>query len=252
MSIIVSQTGWMPMHSVMFVAVQSTQVLVVVLQAGWSAGQFWSAVQATQVWVVVLQAGVDVNPMHCVFETHCTQEAAVPSTPSQTSPPVHGVPDAAFAHTPVAQELHGPAHEAVQQMPLTQLPLAHWLLPVHAPPFAIRATQVLLVVLQKGVAPKHALLLVAVHCTQVSVVRLQAGVAGEQSWSRLHCAQVWLAVLHATVGAEHCAFETHCTQEAAVPSTPSQTCPPVHPVPDGWTPHMPAELQILHGPLHAA
>ncbi len=34
-----------------------------------------------------------------------------------------------------------PLHAVLQQTPSTQLPLVHWLLPVHAVPFASFATQ---------------------------------------------------------------------------------------------------------------
>jgi hypothetical protein len=136
-----SHTGSLPIHTVMFVAVHCTQVWVAALQAGVPIGQSWSTKHFTQVWVVVSHAGVGVA--HCTFPTHCTQEAAVPSMPSQTSPPVHGVPDTAVAHMPVAQELHGPLHEEVMQhVPPTQLPLMHWRAsPVHVAPFAWAGAQ---------------------------------------------------------------------------------------------------------------
>jgi hypothetical protein len=98
------------------------------------------AEHCSQVWAVV-QAGFPAT-VHCASATHATQEAAVPSTPSQT-PPVHGVPDVATVHVPVEQLLHTPVHVALlQQKPPTQLPLEHWVPspPAHIAPFAWAGT----------------------------------------------------------------------------------------------------------------
>lgn len=137
-SFIVSQTGVVPPHAVLLVAVHCTQVLLVVLQAG-VVGlpvQFASAVHATHVLVVVSQAGVP--PVHCALETHCTQEAEVPPAPLQTSFEGHAwlvllLPAGSFEHVPDAQVLHVPLHTEPQHAPSTQKPLVHWSLAVHAP-----------------------------------------------------------------------------------------------------------------------
>jgi hypothetical protein len=118
--------------------VHATQVPA--LQAGVGAEQSWSMAHPAHMWVATLQWGV--APEHCASVTHATQEAAVPSTPSQT-PPVHAVPDAATPQLPVAQVLQGPLQAMLQQIPATQLPLEHWVPspPVQVAPFTWAAAQ---------------------------------------------------------------------------------------------------------------
>ena len=140
-----SQTGVTPLHAVAFVAVHWTQASVRTLHAGVVPVQFASErhpthvfvsvlhvgvapehcvlfTQATHVLVVVLQTGVD--PEHCALLTQATHDAAVPPSPLQT-PPVHGVPEAAFPHVPVAQVLHSPAHATLQHTLPTHSLLVH-------------------------------------------------------------------------------------------------------------------------------
>jgi hypothetical protein len=59
-----------------------------------------------------------------------------------------GVPASWLSHIPFAWPVstpehawHVPAHAVLQQKPLTQKPLEHWLCVVHAPPFASFGTQ---------------------------------------------------------------------------------------------------------------
>jgi hypothetical protein len=138
----VLQAVVLPVHAVVLVAVHVTQTPVVVLQAGVDPEHCWSMVHPAQVWVAMLQFGVE--PEHCVFDTHWTQEEAVPSTPSQTpAMPVHAVPDAATPQVPVAHELQVPLQAMLQQTPATQLPLEHWApsLAVQLEPFAWAGAQ---------------------------------------------------------------------------------------------------------------
>jgi hypothetical protein len=128
-----------PVHCVALVAVHCTHVPVDTSHAGVAGVPVHceSIVQPpdpTQVWVVVSQvAGV----VHCAFDTHWTQEEAVPSTPSQTpAMPTQAVPDAMTPQVPVAQVLHGPLHAMLQQVPPAQAPLRHWSLAVQVPPLA--------------------------------------------------------------------------------------------------------------------
>jgi hypothetical protein len=67
--------------------------------------------------------------------------------------------------------------------------------------------------------PKHAFVLVAVHCTQKSSGVLQAGAAVVQFASVVQpSVQTWATVLHTPFGPVHCAFVLHWTQRFATVS----------------------------------
>jgi hypothetical protein len=80
----------------------------------------------------------------------------------------------------------------------------HWAFDTHG-------TQVPAGVLQAGVAPLHALALVAEHCPHAPDP-WQAGVAPPQSPSPAHARQVCVAALQIGVVPPHWAFDTHGTQ----------------------------------------
>jgi hypothetical protein len=79
--------------------------------------------------------------------------------------------------------------------------------------FETHGTHVPVVVKQAGVAPPHALALVAEHCPHAPP-GWQAGVAPPHSASAPQARQVCVAVLQIGVDPPHCAFETHGTQIA--------------------------------------
>jgi hypothetical protein len=234
--VVVLQTGVVPPHWAF--DVQGTQVPVAVKQTGvapeqavalvaehwpqappgWQAGvappHSPSPAQARQAWVVVLQTGV--APEQVAFETQGTQ---VPVVVKQAGvAPEHFVvlvaehwpqaPPGWQAGVALGHSLSAPqARQACVVVLQTGVAPPHWAFEVHG-------TQVALGTSQTGVAPEHAVALVAEHWPQAPVVR-QAGVAGDPLWHWLSFEQAWQAwvvVLQMGAVPPHCAFETQGTQ----------------------------------------
>jgi hypothetical protein len=235
--VVVLQTGVVPPHWAL--EVQGTQVPVAVKQTGvapeqavaleaehwpqappgWQAGAVPphspSPAQARQTWVVVLQTGV--VPPHWALEVQGThvplavKQAGVAPEQAVAFVAEHWPQEPPGWHAGVA-----PPHwlSAVHAWQVWVVPLHTGVVPEQSA-LARHVTHVLVAVKHSGVAPVHAVALVAEHWPQAPLDS-QAGVAPEHSESPAQARQTCATVLQTGVVPPHWAFDVQGTHVPVV------------------------------------